>query len=159
MRNKQTAIEILESVINDKDQQIEELEAKLEKLEGQTTLRVWEWSIQKRVEDNQLPTPRLQLTCSILNDFSMEWVYSLVYTHTVGDVIEVPLSRTRIDGRSEGDYGPPFRDGVHIENDMFHFGMPGFIIRPDGVEEIVRYDTTTLDGLVRRLIVKETHHG
>lgn len=96
----------------------------------------WEWSRHKSLKENpdNLPVPRLEMRWEQLSDdgYIQRWSYCLIYRHTLGHLIAVPLGETRTQGgRGEppihaGKLQTPFRDGVHICNDTMQLGIPAF---------------------------------
>lgn len=131
-----TLEERLNDIIKEKENQIEDLRNKIGELE-RVIDQDWRWAIHKKAEINPplLPVPRLQITYETIdrdNDgYTAKWLYSLIYKHTLGDVIQIPLGCTRTDGYGEklprvGEL--PYRDGVHIRRDMIQLNLPAYSI-------------------------------
>lgn len=133
MADKMTAIERLEALLDEKDEEIHTLEA--EKAEREYGDR-WGWMRQRKSEEAEgLPVPRLEIRWRKLNDWERVAEYSLVYRFFHGEVIRVPMSVTKQSGGPvvHGDMvSTPFRDGAHIQHDMRHLNLPGYAIS-DGV--------------------------
>ncbi|MGK3995028.1 hypothetical protein [Sorangium sp. So ce1024] len=145
-----TAIERLESLLNNKDEEIEGLESKIEDLEWKLRVAEGGWTAHEKLEAEQsLPVPRLELVYVPLGERKgYEWsryevLYRLVYRHLLGHAMAVPFSRTEISGGS-GDGPPirkgkldlPFRDGAHICNDMGQLKLPGFAVCGERVDDL-----------------------
>jgi hypothetical protein len=143
-----TAIERLEALLDEKDEEISKLSEKVEELE--TDLRGVRdgWARHTELPQEQtLPVPRLELSYSP-EDPSDGWgsyvvLYRMVYRHFLGHCVSVPLGQTRISGRSyrdpplrDGKLDFPHRDGAHIKADMVSLGFPGFAICGDRVEPL-----------------------
>lgn len=138
------AIKRLEQMLDAKDERISELERKLEAAEQQINYGVG-WARHKEFTQADcpnptLPVPRLELRWS-RQDGETVCIYSLVYRHLLGDIVFVPLGRTKTSGalqdqlRPEGRIHLPFRDGSHFANEMRQLGLRGFVICGDAVKE------------------------
>lgn len=143
MAYDQTAIERLESALNERDYKIEDLQ---QEIDGLKEFATWAWSRHTTIEakDDPLPVPRLQIEVfNVSGDWYVsEWVYSMVYEHLLGHHVIVPMGHTKQTG---GRGGPrdvadlPFRDGAHIRHEAKAFGWPAFAIR-DGKASLIELD-------------------
>lgn len=131
-----TALERLEELLDQKDARIEELEEELQDLQNVAETD-WEWTRPRTLKDNpeNLPVPRLEMRWHKESDDGCKtrWDYWLIYRHTIGHLVGVPLGRTRVSGTvsirpiwPNGTFDLPFRDGVHICEDTGHLGIPAF---------------------------------
>jgi hypothetical protein len=104
----------------------------------------------RAVDDvRDLPLPRLEMEWTPSTDPQYSWdiEYRLVYRHFLGHTECVRMGLTKRGGSSTsfskllaGDKMQlPFRDGAHFVHDGGHFGMPLFVVTPDGTG---RFDTT-----------------
>jgi hypothetical protein len=138
-----TALERLESLLDERDRRIAELEERVRALTDESE-RTWEWARHQLLEDDSaLPVPRLEIRCRNLGDwYNWEWRYGIVYRHLTGTVVFVPLGHTKVRGdgrppiRGDGSIRLPFRDGAHVYHDMKQLGLPGFAILEDRVEPL-----------------------
>lgn len=139
------AIERLESMLDAKDAEIEALQRKLDVAERQIESDA-SWCRHREYEQDvapspELPVPRLEIRWSEHPVEGTEAVYSLVYRHLCGQVVFVPLGRTRTSGAINDRIGygqpipTPFRDGSHFANEMRQLGLRGFVIAGDRVHE------------------------
>lgn len=125
------ALERLEKLLDEKDEEIEDLQKKVSEYEDQSE---WDWAWVKHfnIKTNDLPIPRLEIRCEDKGDwYNYEWLYGLVYKHLVGRNIFVPLGCTRCGGHGEppireGNPDLPFRDGAHIRHEMNHLNLRAF---------------------------------
>lgn len=130
MDDKQTAIERLEQLLNEKD---EELARFNEAEEYEKDEAAWSWTQHReRKGDDGLPLPRLEIRCEPLDDkrYNWTWYYSLIYRHFLGEIIEVPMGQTRCNGRFPKDpfQDMPFRESAHIYHDMNELGLPAYSV-------------------------------
>ena len=142
-----TAIERLEQLLDDKDEEIEALQMKLHEAErelefdaGWCRHRVYEKPGDAPSPD--LPVPRLEIRWSGATDGrnEIEAIYSLVYRHLLDQIVFVPLGKTGSTGalanRIRGHIvETPFRDGCHFANEMRQLNLRGFVIAGDRVYE------------------------
>lgn len=149
--------ERLEQLLEAKDAEIERLSTELETALDRRE-KDWEWAehLDLGAEHHpELPIPRLE----------MEWkkdgetwqtatcFYHLIYRHTIGHVVGVPMGNTTSRGGS--DISPasrkmykdaiytPFRDGVHIARDSESLNLPAFVICEDRIDRISMVDGKT----------------
>lgn len=124
-------LERLEELLDERDAEIEELKAELEKNEQQMDGDVWGWT--RHIESKEaegLPVPRLEMRWENMDPdgdgYNWRCRYDLVYRHFLGHVVKVPIGLTRSSGGkgrvTRGMVDTPFRDGCHIEE---RFGAPG----------------------------------
>lgn len=136
-----TAIERLEELLDERDSQIQELTERIELLEEQRRGDLWRWAKHEEVKDDELPTPRLEIRCDVLEAYHQSWTYSMVYKHLLGHSVRVPLGHTEMNGsftRGNNDltWHMPFRDGVHIKNDMKQLGLPAYVVMDGKTQQI-----------------------
>lgn len=143
-----TATERLEQQLDEKDARIAGLEEELRQLTNDEEAN-WEWARHKTLKENpdNLPVPRLEMRWHKESEdgYLTRWDYRLIYKHTLGHLVAVPLGQTK----SQGGHGEPpihngvirtpFRDGVHICEDAGHMNLPAFGI---------------CEGLIVRLMMK-----
>lgn len=127
------ALERLEGLLADKDEELSEANATIERLENELEGSREGWRLTLMIDDDgELPVPRLEMVYTYLYE---DWrnyqvVYQLVFKHLLGKLMIVPLSRTTVQG---GDGEPPdnvlpFRDGAHARHDSGHLDMPVYKI-------------------------------
>lgn len=146
--NVTKALERLETMLAEREDEIETLKTKLTERDLQDG---WGWCIhrQPKVDPNpDLPVPRLEIRFEpVLTGCADPWqagqimTYSLVYRHLLGHLVFVPIGYTkRSGGRGlKPDFSSaesalremPFRDGAHIRNEMKQLNLPGFLICDD----------------------------
>lgn len=142
--------ERLNDIIEERDNEIEKLEHKLQELEDEKTERQWEWRKLRTLtkeENLNLPVPRLEIRIEDSADgYQEKCMYGLVYEHLLGHFIHVPLGCTTVGGGSNHKYASklesPFRDGAHIVYDMYTLNLPGFIVGDGKYREIDIEDTS-----------------
>lgn len=152
-----TAIERLEALLDEKDEELEKLRQQVTELERARDSEPWAWMRQSKSDEAEgLPVPRLEIRWSKLDDWSWVAEYALVYRFFLGEVIRVPFSRTKQSGgwddrelaESEsprsivrnGVVETPFRDGAHIRHDMRALNLPGYAICRDVVTKLEPMD-------------------
>lgn len=155
-----TLEERLNEIIDQKDDQIYELENKIERLENEADLSRVSWQRHIAFENTgmsaKLPFPRLEMRLertSKDNWYSIQWLYGIVYKHITavnGPILYfVPLSLTTSSGgsgsfdhwRQNEKLQLPYRDGVHIKLDSKVFNLPAFIVCYEkGVYEKIEVD-------------------
>lgn len=141
---KLTALERLESLLNDRDNEIASLKGKLQKQDDLDDDEAWMWTKHEISDEfEKLPVPRLEIRWSSLGrgqlSLSHNWLasYNLVYRHLLGHVVRVPIGSTRTSGGNgsppicNGKVETPFRDGVHIQHDAWTLKLPAFAICGD----------------------------
>ncbi len=131
------AIERLEKLLDEKDNEIETLSDKIQELEDHSEYD-WAWARHFKIETDEigLPIPRLELRCEKLDDgwYNFEWLYGIVYRHFLGHGMFIPLGLTKVGGLGkppiyeDGTIMTPFREGAHFRHDAKHFGMPIYAI-------------------------------
>lgn len=139
-----TALERLEKLLNEKEEELQEVKDKLAGYEAVEKL-IWMYhsEVDKDEKPEGLPVPRLELRWSTTDEwrYNAVAVYSLVYKHLLGHLMRVPLGVTTIRGASsmniralqrKGD-SLPFRDGCHIQNEAKQLSLPAFVICEDQV--------------------------
>ena len=136
--DKMTAIERLEALLNEKDEEIEKEEARADAAEERLAGIRGGWMVHVTLPAEQsLPVPRLEVVYD--NDGDETWreyvvIYRLVYRHFLGHCVGVPLGKTTIRGGVgrapifDGKVDLPFRDGQHIRSDARHLSLPAFAI-------------------------------
>lgn len=142
-----TAIERLEELLNEKDDELEQLRDKLEYTEAALRGVRDGWTVHQDIDGPQtLPVPRLELVYEQSDRGWGEYTikYRLVFRHFCGPFIGIPISHTKISGGpgaepppiSNGKIRLPRRDGMHIRHDARHFNLPAFAVLGDRVERI-----------------------
>jgi hypothetical protein len=140
------AIERLEALLDTKDQEIEELQRKLETAEREIEYQAG-WCRHVEFEagkepNPELPVPRLEIRWTEDQGETVA-VYSMVYRHMCEQIVFVPLGRTTSSGalaevvRGDGTIRTPFRDGSHFANEIRQLRMPGYIIAGDSVHRVI----------------------
>lgn len=94
-----------------------------------------------RLEESDLPVPRMQMTISFLDDSQEEklYTYGIVTRHFLGHLEFRTFSYTRAKGcspRADRPLDTPLRDGAHIKHEAAQLGIPAYIICGDRVEQI-----------------------
>lgn len=155
-----TAVERLEEILNEKDQEIADLTARVEELEPLEKTAWMRHRIQLGESSTDdlpgLPVPRLQLRF-VADDYhrggyyNIVIYYELVYQHYLRgagngeNYIAVPLGRTTRSGGNEhfdgifekdGKIRLPFREGFHIHWDSVKMGLPAYAIFRDKIEKL-----------------------
>jgi len=147
----------LEELLDSKDEEIEALEKEKRELEHELSTD-WDWSKHSKAKESELPVPRLEIKLTVDDDgFKKTWDYGLIYRHTIGNLIFIPIGGTKLSGgyaitesefNEESIYNElPFRDGVHIRRDMIQLNLPAFAvfngkaIKLEGITDAVREDT------------------
>lgn len=142
--------ERLNEIIEEKDDQINDLENKVELLEARLDYanHVWQhhFSFQEDEFYDQMPYPRLEMRLRRLskdNWYNIEWVYGLVYKHVTDTFSEsktllfIPFSRTTSSGGTgelswrikEGNkLDLPHRDSLHIYIESLMLKIPAYIV-------------------------------
>lgn len=133
-------VERLAELLDAKDRELEALRAQLQEIEKQ---REWRWTMhtERKEDTHDLPVPRLEIRCKPIYEgrwSAQDWVYSLVYRHTLGHLVFVPLGATKRTGSSPDTPPPglddlPRRDGVHIRHDAAMLRLRAFLIVENGV--------------------------
>lgn len=136
------AEERLMELLDTKDAQIAELQDKLERAEQTLHFGV-NWMLQERSrkDEDNLPTPRLQLSLVDNGDYSVESVIHMVYKDPVGTVCRVPLEYSKRSGGGvdvdmfplEGEVPPAARrelPGLMVDLKALHvsLGLPAFVV-------------------------------
>lgn len=143
--------ERLNEIIEEKENQIEELQDKLNNLEIQSDLRKLDYQMHEYFKESELqkklPVPRLEMRFERLknwrgddNWYNVLWRYGIVYkpyaeTHN-DTMLFIPFSQTTSNGGDgtfnhylrNGRLDTPYRDGVHIFADSKLFNLPAYII-------------------------------
>ncbi len=138
-----TTTDHLTDLLNLRDQEVEDLKAKLTEYE---TTEAWRWTRHsKGVEQEGLPVPRLEIRWQKMDDGGYNWhaAYNLVYRHMLGHITVVPLGSTQTSGSGprvrDGRVETPMRDGMHITHEMMTLRLPGFAIYEGTVTELEPY--------------------
>lgn len=131
------AIERLEQLLDEKSERIEELESELQELKDDSEAD-WKWARHTTLKENpeNLPVPRLEIRWQKLSEdgYLSQWDYALIYKHTLGNLVRIPLGQTKTQGGNGkppihlGEIRTPFRDGVHICQDSEQLKLPAFAI-------------------------------
>ncbi len=128
-------------MLDDKEARILALEAALQTRRADSES---EWMLPKVFKRNQnrLPVPRLEIRCHNQGDWShYTWVYGLFHKHYEGHYLLQPMWMSKVSsGRGmpvhDGRPQPPRSAETLIRYDMRHFGLPGFVVVNDLVEEL-----------------------
>ena len=130
------AIERLQELLDAKDTELCEVREQNEKLERELegTLDGWRVAVELK-DDESLPVPRLELVYEQIRGWDDYRVtYRLVVKHLLGHLVGIPLSFTKIGGRScnvEPDHDHlPLRDGAHAAHDSTHLRCAVFKLMP-----------------------------
>jgi hypothetical protein len=140
-----TALERLEQMLDDKDEQIVKLQNELYQAKKEIEFQAgWSrhtiYSIQA-APNPERPVPRLEIRWTESNGrYESEATYSLVYRHLTDDIVFIPLGKTKTTGAMVDQVRghiveTPFRDGCHFANEMRQLKLPGFVIAGDRVYE------------------------
>ena len=131
-----TAIEVLEEKITTLQERVWELEEENEKLEAYAKAKAW--SRPREIEEIALPVPRLQIQLIENSEWDWDWFYSLVYRHTTGELLAVPMGETNSSGSHKNElqslsfedvmFALPFRDGVHIRRDAAQLNLEAYAL-------------------------------
>lgn len=130
-----TVLEELATVIEKKNERIQELEEKLEKMEYKDA---WAWRHLREMTEEEnlnLPLPRLELRYRSHSKYTHIVDYGLVQRHLCGEIMFIPISSTKIDGKVV-KLSTPYRDGAHMYHDMDAFDMRGFVVDGTDVREL-----------------------
>jgi hypothetical protein len=128
----------LQRQLEKKDERIEDLESKLEKAERWADCENI-FRPRQDLSESELPVPRLQIELAIHSDYEHQWLYTLVYRHTLGELVGIPFGQTiskgghrydRYESREEMEAALPYRDGVHIRRDATSLNLPAYAIAP-----------------------------
>lgn len=131
----QAMIDRYETTIEEKQEQIWDLEHKLESANAWADLT--SWNRPRLAEALDLPVPRLQIELTIKNESHHIWFYSLVYRFTTGEIMAVPMGETnsrgghnhfRFDTVEDAHREIPFREGTHIRRDAWQLNLPAYAI-------------------------------
>lgn len=148
-----TIEERLNEQLNEKDREIDKLEAQIEQLKRDVRSADSGWTIHEKLDSEQtLPVPRLEILILPNGYKDNPWYerickYRLIYKHFADDVLAIPIGETKVsggDGRRpvyvggphDGKPEMPHRDGAHICHDMAALKLPGFLICEDVVADI-----------------------
>jgi hypothetical protein len=142
------AIERLTQVLDEKDEQIEELQARVAHLEA-TANKEWTRHTERKVDEApSLPIPRLEITWrerTYKGGGHECWYaeYCLVYRHSVGTIVSVPLGGAASYGRGagqpplwQGTVDLPSRDGTYILDAAHQMNLPAFARYGDMVRDL-----------------------
>lgn len=135
-----TIEERLNGELNAAESKIEELKSELSNIKYEDA---WKWRHIVTIEENELPIPRLEMRISEIDNYNTAVTYGLVKRHTLGHIEFVPFNSTKVgncvgkfdDNKYFKDY-LPFRDGVHIQKDMFDLKLLAFKTYKDKCCEI-----------------------
>lgn len=133
-----TPEERLAEQLDAKDNEISELEAKIETLERELEGSVDGWRrTTDLIDDPSLPLPRLEMFYVQRRGWASYRVeYRLVLRHLLGEV-------TRRDGGPESQPAPtelPFRDGAHAAHDASFMGLSCYKLMPGRPPELLTFD-------------------
>lgn len=143
----------LESKLEDSTASLDEMTEKAASLEHQLDGNAAGWSRHRDWTEDGLPVPRLELRWSRNGDRSATALYVMVYRHHTGEIVGVPMGRTRVDGGSaqrfvvaaDGKIALPMRDGVHLWADARQMQLPAYVTTEDGdAAEIDLYAVGTI---------------
>lgn len=147
--DKLTAIDRLEAMLNERDEELAELRAEKQAREDEEHFG---WTRHLKPPESDLPVPRLELRWTAIGEPGWTWLarYCLVYRHFLGHLVAVPLGETRrggADGRApidrDGRVETPFRDGAHLACDAATLGLPAFAVYGDTATRIEPRPPTT----------------
>jgi hypothetical protein len=129
--------ESLQSVIDLKQERIEELERENERLARELEGSLDGWRVAETIEGGpDLPTPRLELAYKPLRGWTdYKVVYRLVTKHLLGHMVAHPMGYTKVGGGGLGrepqiPVDLPFRDGAHARYDSAMMGIPLYTVIP-----------------------------
>lgn len=143
-----SAIERLETLLDEKDEEIEQLTAERDSIQRQLEYLPGGWRQEIELPKEQtLPVPRLELVLTQEDKFTRVWSYRIVRRHFTGEVLATPIgSITSRGGGSDSPYYTsgefagklrlPMREGAHICHDMAHLNLPGFAVCGDHVDDL-----------------------
>jgi len=135
--------ERLNDLIEEKDNKINELEDKIENLEGFNSLIDTAYQRHFTIPNSGirdgLPYPRLEMIFEFLDEderYGFKWTYGLVtlpYSFMSDDkLLFMPFSWTRGSGSIEiirnGKHELPFRDGMNIKAESIALNLPAYIV-------------------------------
>lgn len=124
-----------ESIIETMQEKIDDLEEKLEKAEWWANAKAW--SHPREEEESDLPVPRLQIKLTIISEWEYHWFYTMVYRHTLGHLVSVPMGGTTSHGghayfkfetKEDAHNAIPFGDGTHIRRDSYQLKLPAYAV-------------------------------
>jgi hypothetical protein len=134
-REKLSAVERLEALLDARDAEVARLGAELRRRDEADEDAAWSWARHYvSAEAEGLPVPRLEIRWSRIGGGEWNWLatYGLVYRHLLGHVVVVPLGMTRVGGAGEpltdGQVDVPFREGAHALHDSLELGLPAFAV-------------------------------
>lgn len=151
--------ERLAEQLDKKDDEIEELRAKVRELEERLECSAAGWSLPRELENvhPRLPVPRLEMEWRPgSNGWTRRTIeYRLVYRHLTGKLMAIPLGHTTTSGGTGESpftfpsvepmpewarglspdaigavWAMPYRDGAHAPHDAAHLGLPFYAITP-----------------------------
>jgi hypothetical protein len=131
-------LDSLQRQLEKKEERIEDLESKLEKAERWADCENI-FRPRQDLRECELPVPRLQIELTIYSGYEHQWLYMLVYRHTMGGLTGMPLGQTvskgghrhdRYDSQKDMEAALPYRDGVHIRRDATSLNLPAYAIVP-----------------------------
>lgn len=164
--DKMTLEERLNEQLSEKEQEIEELQNKIEALESKFDWDRQNWQLHSAFEEDafsrEMPFPRLEMRITRTskdNWYSIEWTYGLVYKH-YGDIGGkmlkfIPFGCTTGSGGTgtfdqwykNGKLDLPFRDGVHIRSESLILNLPAYIIcREKGIFHKIDLESDLIAG-------------
>lgn len=124
-----TAVERLEALLDEKDQELAELQEQIQKQEDWMT---WAWARHTQIDDDPLPTPRLEMEA--VNDDGSWYVTtfrtSIVFKHFLGHSVRIPIDFTKRTGGRNQAPSPsdwPWRQGAHFAHESQFFGWPAYV--------------------------------
>lgn len=124
-----------EGIVESLQEKIHDLEEKLEKAEWWANAKAW--SHPRVEEESDLPVPRLQIKLTIVSEWKHYWFYTMVYRHTLGHLISIPMGETTTEGghshfvfetKEDAHRWIPFRDGTHIRRDSHQLKLPAYAV-------------------------------
>lgn len=137
MEKVTAALERLEGLLAEKDDELEKAQTRIEQLEREIEGSLNGWRTAEKFEDDgELPVPRLEL---VYRPRSEDWsdyvvIYRIVAKHLLGYLVGTPLGRTVVQGGygyAPSDHDLPFREGAHARHDSGHWGIPLYKVMPD----------------------------
>lgn len=129
-------IERYEAIIEDLQSKVDELEGRLERSENYSHAKAF-YQPRKIDEVPGIPVPRLQIMLTRHSDYHWNWLSVLVYRHTMGDIVGVPMGETDSRGGHRYDtfetpkdveMSLPRRDGVDIRRDSAQLNIPAYAV-------------------------------
>lgn len=150
MNEKLTAVQRLEKLLNEKDEEIEELNDRVRKAEDKAEMdsnwmrhRVYDKPEEAPSQD--LPVPRLEIRWHGDRQhpdgrYEVYAEYCLVTRHLLGWIVFMPIGGTWSSGAlveraAQQHVDLPFRDSAHICNDMKQLKLRAFGICGDKITE------------------------